>query len=243
MRIIKLNAIDSTNSFLRQLSVEEPLDDFTIVVANHQTKGRGQMGTNWYSENGKNLMFSTFKKIEGLEIEAHFYISIVVSLAVFMALEAYMLKNLKIKWPNDILSEQKKIAGILIENVIKKDRIQSTIIGIGLNANQTSFEELPNASSIKSLTGKDVDKDELLNRIVNQFEYYFALLENKSYDLLLKAYEDKLYRIDKPSTFKTQDDELFSGYIKGVTQNGFLKVLVEDEIVKTFDLKEVTLLS
>jgi len=95
MRIIKLNAIDSTNSFLRQLSTEESVDDFTVVVADYQTDGRGQMGTQWQSQNDKNLMFSVFKEIEGVDVLSHFYISMAVSLAVFEALKVFQINHLK----------------------------------------------------------------------------------------------------------------------------------------------------
>ena len=153
MNINKLNAIDSTNSYLKQLSVGDGLDDFTVVVTEHQTQGRGQMGSVWESEHSKNLMFSVFKRFKDLKVDSHFYVSMAVSLAVCDALKLFHLKQLKIKWPNDILSEQKKICGILIENVIKQERIQSSIIGVGLNVNQVNFTNLPNAASLKQLTG------------------------------------------------------------------------------------------
>ena len=152
MRIIKLNAIDSTNSFLRQLSNEELVEDFTVVVTEHQTNGRGQMGTQWESQNGKNLMFSVFKHVSGLDVVSHFYLSMTVSIAVFEALKTFQIKGLKIKWPNDILSEQQKLCGVLIENVIKQNQLQSSIIGIGINVNQTIFNDLPNASSMQLIS-------------------------------------------------------------------------------------------
>ena len=242
MRIIKLNAIDSTNSFLRQLSAEESIDDYTVVVTEHQTNGRGQMGAKWESQNAKNLMFSVFKKVSGLDVESHFYLSMAVSLAVFEALRTFQINALKIKWPNDILSEQQKLCGILIENVIKQNQLQSSIIGIGINMNQTTFDNLPNATSMQVVSGNHFVRDEVLQEVLKQLKHYLSILDSKQYELLKLAYEDNLFRKDKPSTFKGIDGKLFSGYIKGVSDLGYLEVLIEDDIVKSFDLKEIQLL-
>ena len=133
MPIIKLDATDSTNSYLRKLSTVETVLDFTIVTAKYQTEGRGQMGTIWSSETSKNLTFSVFKDVSNMNLDFPFFISIVTSLAIIRTLETFSLPKLSIKWPNDILSEDKKVCGILIENVIKNNNINASIIGIGLN--------------------------------------------------------------------------------------------------------------
>lgn len=242
MHIIKLSAIDSTNSYLRKLSAAQVLEDYTVVLTERQTEGRGQMGTQWAAQEGKNLTASVLKDISFLKIEQQFYISMAVALAVSDVLKYCNLKRVKIKWPNDILSENKKIAGILIENVIKQNRIQHTIIGIGLNVNQTEYPNLPQASSMRLMTGKIYDRDEILNMIVQNMKDYFTLLEHGEGHELKKMYEKRLFRINKPSTFKDVEGHLFAGFIKGVTNSGSLEVLLEDEIIKTFDLKEITLL-
>lgn len=242
MRIIKLNAIDSTNSFLRQLSAEEKVEDFTVVVADHQTNGRGQMGTQWESQNGKNLIFSVFKDMSGQDVASHFYLSMAVSIAVFEALKAFHIRFVKIKWPNDILSQQQKLSGILIENVIKQNQIQSSIIGIGINVNQIIFDDLPNATSMQVLSGSHFDRDQVLQEVLKHLRFYFSLLDSKSYSVLKQEYEHNLFRKDKPSTFKDLDGNQFSGFIKGVSDSGHLKVLIEDDIMKLFELKEIQLL-
>lgn len=242
MRIIKLDAIDSTNSYLRQLSVAEAVEDFTVVVANHQTMGRGQMGTQWSSQASKNLMVSVFKDVSFLNLEWHFFISIAVSLSILEALDGFKIKNLKVKWPNDILSENKKIGGILIENVIKQTKINATIIGFGVNINQTEFEHLPQASSMRLISGKVYVLEEVLQSILERLVYYFKMLEENQFEILKNAYENQLFRKDKPSTFRDSEGRLFSGYIKGVSNSGNLQVMIEDEIIKEFDLKAITLL-
>ena len=241
MNIIKLDATDSTNSFLKEMVVGGVVTDYTVVVAEHQTNGRGQMGTVWDSDKGKNLMFSLFKDLSMHDVEFPFYINMAICLAVFKTLKALNIPNLSIKWPNDILSADKKICGILIENVIK-NRLNSTIIGIGINVNQTKFNNLPKASSIKNITGVHYNLDEILNSIIRNTKHYSLLLEQEKYDVVKDEYENNLFRKNKPSTFKNADGELFSGFIKGVTKYGKLQVILEDEIIKKFDLKEITLL-
>lgn len=242
MRIIKLDAIDSTNSFLRQLSAVEVVQDGTVVVANFQTKGRGQMGTQWSAQESKNLTFSVFKEVSFLNIQQHHYISIAVSLAIFKALQRFQIKKLKVKWPNDILSEDKKLAGVLIENVIKQTQINGSVIGIGLNVNQTDFKELPNASSLQLISGHTFDLDEVLQAILNQLEIYFNLLKQGQFDQLKASYEKQLFRKNKPSTFKNAEGAMFMGYIIGISDSGNLQVKVENGITKSFALKEITLL-
>jgi len=241
MRIIKLNAIDSTNLFLRSLCLDTYVEDFTVVVAKHQTKGRGQMGTIWNSQDAKNLTFSVFKRFEDLELEKQFVISMVSSLAVINALKKINLPKLSIKWPNDILSANKKICGILIENVIKQNKVSGTVVGIGLNVNQLNFSSLPQASSILNITGTSYDLDELLHSILKELEILFDLVETNQFETIKITYESYLFRKDKPSTFENAEG-LFSGFIKGVSNEGLLKVLLEDDVLETFDLKAIKLL-
>ena len=242
MHIIKLNAIDSTNAYIKTISATTMPVDFTVVVAENQTNGRGQMGANWQSEVSKNLTFSVFKDVSFLSIEQQFYISISIALALIKALEELRIPKLNIKWPNDILAENKKVAGILIENVIKNNRIVGSIIGIGLNVNQKFFENLPQASSLHLLTGIIYSKDEVLQHILRHIKIYMSRLEELDYEGLKLDYEKLLFRINKPSTFKAPDNNVFSGFIKGISDEGKLQVLLEDNIIRAFDLKELKLL-
>ena len=242
MNIIKLNAIDSSNSYLRNLCVKEPLEDFTVVVAKEQTNGRGQIGTVWKAEKGKNLTCSVFKRNTNVTIDNQFYISIVTSLAIIKTLQSFQMPKLFVKWPNDILSEHKKICGILIENVIKNNKIEGSVIGIGLNINQTQFKHLPQASSILNLTGRWYDTDEVLSAVLKNIEHYFNQLQNGKHASLKRAYEALLFRKDKPSTFKEKNGNYLTGFIKGINANGNLKLLLVDGVVKEYELKEIKLL-
>jgi BirA family biotin operon repressor/biotin-[acetyl-CoA-carboxylase] ligase len=242
MRIIKLNAIDSTNTYLKQLISKKAIEDYTTVTAKYQTQGRGQMGTIWNSEKAKNLMFSVFKNGCAVSIENQFYISIATSLAIVKTLHSFSIPKLYVKWPNDILSENKKICGILIENVIKKTKLEASIIGVGLNVNQTKFNSLPNASSLKAITGTFFNVDELLHVFIKNLKHYFVFLENGNLKVLKNEYEKRLFRKDKPSTFKDKKGEIISGFIKGINGIGQLIVLLEDDILMEYDFKEIAIL-
>ncbi len=238
MQIIKLNAIDSTNQYLHDLIGKISLEDFAVVTARYQTKGRGQRATTWQSEKDKNLIISVLKKEIDLNPQRQFLLNIVVSLALFKTLETLQIPKLSIKWPNDILSHDKKIAGILIELILKKNTIDKAIIGIGLNVNQTNFKELSSASSLQNITGIHYDLDELLHKLLENFKHYFSI---KNTAELWTTYENLLFRKDKPSTFVGLSGDLFSGIIKGVSQRGKLMIKTENSI-EEFDLKSIKLL-
>src|SRR5690606_34414076 len=170
MQIIKLNATESTNVYLKNLALEEELEDFTVVVARKQLKGRGQIGTKWESEVGMNLTFSILKNNVDLPVADQFLLNMGVSLAIFDALRQLYVPDLSVKWPNDILSGHFKICGILIENVLSGTMIQTSIIGIGLNVNQLNFGDLSQASSLKLILGRTFDLDELLHSVVGHIK-------------------------------------------------------------------------
>ncbi|MBC9796080.1 biotin--[acetyl-CoA-carboxylase] ligase [Sinomicrobium weinanense] len=242
MHIIKLNAIDSTNSYLKKLSATRTLEDYTVVITRQQTRGRGQMGTSWASEAGKNLTFSVYKKISCIRKEELFYLSMATSLAIVSALKKFNVPQLKIKWPNDILSANLKICGVLIESIIKKGELDAAVIGMGLNVNQTDFDGLPNAGSLKLATGTTYNLDELMYSIVGELKNHEKLITDRTLIPLKSRYEEALFRKDKPSTFKNTEGELFMGFIRGISEAGKLVILLEDEVQKEFDLKEVKLM-
>lgn len=243
MQLIKLNATASTNSFLKELSVDSNLDNFTVVMADKQTLGRGQMNTVWVSEPYKNLMFSVYVKFNDLEIKDQTFLNYAVAISMYEVLSEYGLPKLAVKWPNDILSEKKKVCGILIENILKGKYINASIIGIGLNVNQESFpKELPDASSLKMILKKDFDLDELLKRIISKLKENMELLIDNKFESLESKYLNVLYKKNIPSMFKDTRNVWFMGKIIGVnTSNGKLQIELSDETIKEFALKEVSL--
>ncbi|MEX0314340.1 MAG: biotin--[acetyl-CoA-carboxylase] ligase [Allomuricauda sp.] len=241
-QIIKLDATDSTNLYLKRLLQSSEVQDYSVVVAKKQLKGRGQMGANWQSESGKNLTFSVLKKFDALRTEHQFNLNIGVSLAVHAVLSGMGIPDIRVKWPNDIMSGSSKICGILIENILKGKQIQSSIIGIGLNVNQDSFGNLDKAASLKSLAGRIFDLEELLSNLLTKLRYYLDDIETKTVQQLLPSYEKVLFRKDKPSTFTDAQNQMFMGFIRRVSPEGKLVIELEDQILKEYDLKEVSLL-
>ena len=242
MRIIKLDAIDSTNSYLREFYLKNKPDKPLVVRANSQLAGKGQMGSQWVSEPGKNLTFSLFQPFSGLKVDMGFHVSMAVSLAIINLLRSFQVPKLTVKWPNDILSEDKKICGILIENLSKRGIIEASIIGVGININQAQFKDLPHASSLKIICGMPFDLDEVLTKLLPEMQQQLNMIHENKLDGIKQAYEALLYRKNKPSTFESSEGERFPAFIQGIDETGKLLLLLEDEIVKAFDLKAIKLL-
>lgn len=242
MKLIKLNAIDSTNDFLKDMSRNEVVENFTTVVAESQTKGKGQMGSTWNSERGKNIIMSTLVKDVLKDASDIFHLNVAVSLAVIEVLEDLNIPKLSVKWPNDIMSDTKKLAGILIENSFKSDNRIESIVGIGLNVNQNDFSNLPKASSLSIVTNKEYDLEDLLNKIVFQIRKKCALIVAGQSEILWKEYHQKLFKIGIPVAFEDANQNQFMGIIQMVSDEGRLQIIVEDDSVTTFGIKEIAML-
>lgn len=242
MKIIKLNATDSTNSYLKQLAKESQPQDEVVVVTQNQLSGRGQMGNGWLSREGQSLTFSVYKGFDGLLAERQFILSMAVSLAISEALSGLNIPNISVKWPNDIMSANKKIGGILIENVLEGNYIKYSVIGIGLNVNETDFPNLPQASSMKLESGSNFDLDEVLQRVL---KYVFKKLKNFSavgFHEMKLQYESNLFRNEKVSLFENPYGSRFNGIIKGVSEIGELLVEAEGFGLQKFQMKEVKII-
>jgi len=242
LKLIKLNAIASTSSFLKEMAQNSALENFTVVTTKEQTKGRGQQSNSWISEPHKNLTISVFIKDFDLEIHQQKYLNFAISLAIFNVLLEEEIPKPSIKWPNDILSAKNKICGILIENNIRNHKIYATIVGIGLNVNQTEFPEfLKNVTSLKKIKDFNFNLDALLLRLIEKIKEKIQLLVSKKYEELENDYLKVLYKKNIPTMFKDSNDVLFMGIITGISNSGNLLVELEDETVKEFGIKEISL--
>jgi len=241
MKLIKLDAIDSTNDFLKAMSGQDELDNFTVVTAENQTKGKGQMGASWQSESGKNLIMSVLVKDFIFHNTNVFNLSLIVSLSVIDVLKTVNIPDLSIKWPNDIMSYNKKIGGILIENTLKSDGRIVSVVGIGLNVNQTDFENLPRGSSLAVISGSYFDKADLAVYIVKKIKEKIKLWESSAL-VFWQDYFNSLFKKGIPMPFRNVDDKNFMGIIQGVSPIGKLQVLLEDDSVSEFEIKEVQML-
>lgn len=242
MDIIKLDATPSTNDFLKALLTNQYVENFTVVTAENQTSGRGQMGAKWEVESGKNLTFSVLIKDVLTEITSIFHLNVLVAVSIAEALQHHNIPNLAIKWPNDILAENKKIAGVLIENSLKSNGEIYSIVGIGLNVNQKNFNDLPKATSLSCVVNHDFNKDAVLASVIQNLKRNVALLQIGEYDKFWQAYNQKLFKKGFPMPFEDTAGIRFMGIIQGVTSNGRLEVMLEDDSLKTFDIKEIQML-
>lgn len=239
MQLIKLSAIDSTNDFLKELSKQDVLENFTTVIAETQTNGRGQMGAVWVSESGNNLIMSVLVKDVIKNADEVFHLNVAVAVSIITVLEELNLPNLAIKWPNDILSDEKKVAGILIENRFKSDTTIESIVGIGLNVNQKDFTSFPKASSLTLLMKKEYEIEQLLEAIVLKIKQNCELINSNSSEKLWNQYYHYLFKKDIEMPFEDANKYCFLGTILGVTPEGKLEILLQDKTIKTFGIKEI----
>lgn len=241
MKLIKLNATTSTNDYLKHLATQRTIENFTVVWTEIQTQGKGQMGAEFVSQPFKNLTFSIFLGKSSVEIKDLFTMNCMVANTVTEALETFNLTNIWIKWPNDILSYNKKIAGILIENNIKANGDLQTIIGIGINILPIDTKGFLNASSLYQQYGVEIDREKLLDRIVNTLQEKVSDFD-KNQNEEWRKYHNRLFRKGLVSTFKTPKGVCLSGVIQEVNSQGQLVVRHENDVVKHYGLKEIKLL-
>lgn len=242
MKLIKLDAIHSTNDFLKELLADNSPENFTVITAEEQTKGKGQMGSVWVSEKGKNLTMSILVKNFLSEINQIYTLNVAVAVAIVSVLERYNIPELSIKWPNDIMSDNKKVGGILIENVIKGATNIDSIIGIGLNVNQDNFEGLPKASSLSLMAKMTFDKEEILHKIVQEIEENLSNSGLNGSPDLWQKYIDLLFKKGVPMPFESANGQRFMGIVQGVSKIGQLELLLEDDTVATYSIKDIQML-
>lgn len=237
--IFYIEETTSTNQLLWQKANEQSLPEGFIIQTDFQSKGRGQGTNTWEAEKGKNLLCSLLLFPKKIDINQQFLLSEIVSLAVKNVLQKELNRTIKIKWPNDIYVGDKKIAGILIENKIMGKQFATSIIGIGLNVNQTTFfSNAPNPVSMKLLTQKDFDVKKLMLSIREEIIYYYKTFEHSS-ENLQKNYFNSLYRTDKFYPYKTPQGNSFMAKIHQVLPSGQLLLMDSNDKKHTYNFKEI----
>ena len=233
MHIIKLDATDSTNDHLRQMLLANELTTPTVVWSLFQKKGKGQRGQVWTSQAGENLMFSLYIPNLTRSADQLFSIHKIVSVCLADWLLSLQIPDISVKWPNDILSGDKKLAGILVESSVQKSMAKSIIIGMGINVNQIQFPQLPNATSMRLCTAKAYDLNTLLLSVVPKLIEGLTL-PGKDWD---HAYQQSLYGLNQNRRFVSGKHE-FEGIIRSVSPEG--KLVLETEIgEQLFEVKEL----
>lgn len=238
-QILRFDSLASTNLMLKQLNDDNPLPEFSVVITDHQTAGRGQPGNKWESEKGKNLTFSFIIRPDFLDVREQFRITQVVTVAM-MDLLSSMAANITIKWPNDIYAGDKKMAGILIENSLVGSHINSSIIGIGLNLNQEAFtSDAPNPVSLKQITGVTYDINQMMNAYMNCFINRYAQWLEEGDAVLTDDYFKQLYRSHGAHRFKDTSGE-FMASIHTIEPDGHLLLATATNEIRRYAFKEVS---
>ena len=236
--IVELSDVDSTNSWIHDKFSGAVIQSGTVARSAFQSAGRGQRGNSWQSEPGANLLFSFLHQPKAFHATNQFLLSQAVSLAVVQWLLPYTPLAC-IKWPNDIYVGEKKIAGILIENILVGHLVDASIIGIGININQTDFSsDLPNPTSLALLTNWHYDVAEELVKLLNCMDNSLQVLEEKKYETLTFDYTQHLLRYQKPGLFMA-NCETFSAQIIEVKPWGEIVLQLEDGSLREYGFKEV----
>lgn len=240
--LISMERVDSTNTRLQELLLNQNLPDGTAITADYQTAGRGQRGSYWESQAGKNLLLSILLYPKFLHVKDQFLLSQATSLAVRDLISACLPeKDVKVKWPNDVLVNGRKIAGILIENTLSNETLRNSIIGIGLNVNEDRHP-YPKSTSLSLEAGRIFDLSRLMHDLFSHIEARYLQIRSGETEKILYDYLANLFGMDTEMIFfdRLEDREL-KGRIKGIAPSGRL-IIESASGLKEFDLKEISFL-
>ncbi|CAN5460744.1 biotin--[acetyl-CoA-carboxylase] ligase [soil metagenome] len=239
-KLIYVPECHSTNSLLNDLNDSSALPEGTVLITDRQTAGRGQRGNSWEAAPGQNLTFSILLRPGFLELKDQFKLNMSISLAVVEALRFIGSANVKLKWPNDIFIENKKVGGILIENQVQGPKLACSIAGIGLNINQQSFLT-PDATSVYIFTGIESNLNSVFQGLIESLEGEYLDLRGKNSASLKRRYLKCLYKFNDSHQFESEGEK-FTGVIHDIDDNGRLCV-ESDGVNRTFSFKEVRFLN
>ena len=238
--IVRLNEVDSTNTFAMGLLRGADIAEGAVVSARMQTSGRGQRGNSWFSEPGKNITCSIILKPVFLPVSQQFDLTRALALGISDLLgELLPSTRVHIKWPNDIIADGKKVAGILVENVINGTQLSAAVAGIGMNVNQSFFgDDAPRAVSVLQLTGREFDIEESLKHLFAHIEARYLQLRAGQFEKLRADYHARLFKqgvAAKYTDFKT----IFEAVLEGVSEEGMLVLRDAGGQERRFGFKEV----
>jgi BirA family biotin operon repressor/biotin-[acetyl-CoA-carboxylase] ligase len=237
-KIEHFDEVTSTNTLVHERLQKSNTNEGLVIVAANQTQGRGQLDAVWESTSGKNLLCSVLLCPTFLKIKHQTYLNMALCLAMYDTINKYVLE-VNIKWPNDIYINQRKAAGLLIENTLQGYNIKNCIAGIGINVNQTAFNS-PTATSLKMETQENIIIDEVLVELLNNINKWYGKLVLKQWEVVKKEYHKNLLGLNKTLQFKNQTNT-FTGVIKGVDEHGRLMV-EHDGAINYYLVKEISML-
>ncbi len=239
--LVFLPEVPSTNSYAMNLLKNVNPPEGTVVYTAHQTDGKGQRGSSWKTEPARNLAMSLILKPGFLSMKNQFFLYQVSALACYDTMAEILDDSqfdIKIKWPNDIIVNKKKIAGILIESNILNNQISGCIVGIGINVNQQYFDRGLNATSVKLLTGQDYFLNDLLEKLCHHFEKHYFTLMNEKYSLIRENYLHHFFGLNSWMSFEV-GDEVKTLMVASVSDRGLLLLKEKNGTTYEVDVKEV----
>jgi BirA family biotin operon repressor/biotin-[acetyl-CoA-carboxylase] ligase len=238
VNILDYEELGSTNVEMHRLLDEGDLEEGSIIRAEYQTTGKGHASNSWWSERGKNLLFSILMKPDFLAPDRSFHLSRITSLSILDTLEKLDIRA-AIKWPNDILAGSGKIAGILIENSITGRIIEHSIIGIGLNVNQETFDPvIPGPSSVFLIKECHFDRERILDDFIAALDKWYLVLKAGKEEMIVRTYHDRLYGRDREALYSDGKDT-FRARILRTLPGGELELMTDDGAVRRFGFKEI----
>lgn len=238
-RIIGLPSVDSTNNHASKMIAEGLLNEGDIVFADYQQKGRGQQGNIWESHSGQNILMSLVLFPAFLELKFIFMLNETIALGVYDYISNKIKSDVSIKWPNDILVGEKKISGILVENSLRSNGVQSCIAGIGVNINQENFSvEAGRPVSLKMILKSGFDSKDEAKKLREKIMKRYAYLKNKSFDAIHESYNKHLFGRYEKRKFKMNNIDFFAT-ITGVTPEGKLNLEKDGGEILRINNKEV----
>jgi len=239
--VIHVQRTASSNNYAISQLRENEIKEGAVFLAYDQTDGKGQLNNKWESEAGKNLTFSIVLKPSFLDIRHQFQLSKVVCLGIESFLSS-IIDGVKIKWPNDIYVQDKKICGILIENSIMNGNITHSVVGVGLNVNQLQFvSDAPKPVSLAMITGQTYDLEEVLAGLLSRVDKYYQLLMQEEVHKIDQLFIQRLYQLNQLCWYEDENHQ-YEGFIEGVNEIGQLLVREKDGTVNEYHFKEVTYL-
>jgi BirA family biotin operon repressor/biotin-[acetyl-CoA-carboxylase] ligase len=224
---IRLDSVDSTNNYTATL-ISGNVPEGTVVITREQTAGRGQRANSWVSEAGKNLTVTYVLRPKFLRISDQFILNKAIALAVNKAIQHFVPQfDVRIKWPNDIFLQNKKVAGILLETSLQGGHIVSCLAGIGINVNQKHFQaESGNPISLNEVLGAELNLDDVLNALSENLEVIYLKLKASKFENIDSSYNSLLWKKGEMHTFY-QDGIPFNALVKCVDTQGCLRLLDE----------------
>lgn len=239
---ICLNSVDSTNKYAQELITKTNPIEGTVIRAEEQYAGRGQFGSEWKSKPGENITISIILCPKFMLVKHQFYLNAAIALGVYDFVKQILQSTVSIKWPNDIYIGEKKVAGLLIENILRGAYLDKTIVGIGININQIDFDpSLPNPTSLCLECQNKFSIDDLLLQLYACLERQYFRLQKGSFQNIIKDYQKCLLGMDIIRKYKLSDGTIIEAEIVGVEENGRLLVKY-NETIRSFDLKEISVL-